>query len=155
MSPDHLLGHCRPTVVRVTEDDQVGAQFIRSLEDDGRDVVLGGVDELPVRGDPGCGEPVDGARHHRVLIGSDVVIAIEDAEPGPGGDVLDDHVAARDVEVDRPTVIFANRPVLSRKSSGEPGDPSMAASICSYTVLTTLSTFADPGPSPSRSRGRS
>jgi hypothetical protein len=50
------------------------------------------------------GELVHSVLHYFPFIGGDVVLAVQDAEPRPGVDVVGDHVATRNVEqVDRPT----------------------------------------------------
>jgi hypothetical protein len=104
MPPDDLLGHRRPTVMRVTEDDDIGAQFVRSLENDVRDVMFGGLDEFSMHSDSGCGKLVDGGLHYFLFTGGYVFLAIKDTKPRSGVDVVDDHVAAPDVQqVDRPT----------------------------------------------------
>ena len=97
MPPYDVLGDPGPPVMLGTEDDDVGAQFVRSLKNDVRDVVFGGVDEFPVDGDSRSGEVVDGILHQFLFTGGDVVLAVEDAEPRPGVDVVRDDVAARDV----------------------------------------------------------
>jgi hypothetical protein len=97
MPTDDLLGHGRPTVMRVTEDDDIGAQFVRSLENDVRDVMFGGLDEFSVHSDSGCGKLVDGGLHSFLFTGGYVFLAIKDTKPRPGVDVIDDHVAAPDV----------------------------------------------------------
>ena len=63
MPPNDLLGDCRPTVMLVTEHDDVGAQFVRSLQNDVRDVMFGGVDEFSVHRNSRCGKLVDGVLH--------------------------------------------------------------------------------------------
>ena len=104
MAPDDVLGDPGTPVVLGTENNQVGAQFVRSLEDDVRDVVFGGVDEFTVDGDSRCGEVVDRVLHDFSFTGGDVVFTVEDAEPGPGVDVGGDDVAACDVQqVDCPS----------------------------------------------------
>jgi hypothetical protein len=97
MPPNDVFGHCRPTVMRVTEHDDIGAQFVRSLENDVRDVMFRGLDELSVHSDTRCRKLVDSVLHYFLLTGGDVVLAIKDTEPRPGVDVVDDHVAAPDV----------------------------------------------------------
>ena len=97
MPSNDLLGHCRPTVMLVTEDDDVGAQFVRSLENDVRDVMFGGVDEFSVHSDSRCGKLVDSVLHHFPFTCVHVVLAIKDTKPRPGVDVVGDHVAARNV----------------------------------------------------------
>ena len=97
MPPDDVLGDPGPTVMLVAQDDDICPYFVCSLENDVRDVVFGGVDEFSVDGDSRCGELVDGVLHYFPFTGGDVVLAVEDAEPGPGVDVVGDHVAARDV----------------------------------------------------------
>jgi hypothetical protein len=97
MPPDDLLGHCRSTVMRVTEQDDIGSQFVRSLENDVRDVMFRGLDEFSVHSDTRCGKLVDSILHYFLFTGGDVLLAIKDAEPRPGVDVGDDHVAASDV----------------------------------------------------------
>jgi hypothetical protein len=83
--------------MRVTEDDDIGAQFVRSLENDVRDVMFGGVDEFSVHSDPRCGKLVDSVLHYSPFISGYVVLAHQDAEPRPGVDVVGDHVAPRNV----------------------------------------------------------
>jgi len=97
MPPDDLLDHCRSTVMRVTEHDDIGAQLARSLENDVRDVIFRGLDEFSVHSDTRCGKLVDSILHYFLFIGGDIVLAIKDTEPRPGVDVVDDHVAAPDV----------------------------------------------------------
>ena len=97
MPPNDLLGHCRPTVMRVTEDDDIGAHFLRSLDNDLRDVMFGGVDELSVHRNSRCGKLVDSVLHYCLFTGGYVILAVKDTEPRPGVDVVDDHVAARNV----------------------------------------------------------
>ena len=97
MPPNDLLGDPGPTVMLGTEDDDIRAQFVRSLKNDVRDVVFGGVDEFSVDGDSRRGEVVDGVLHHFPFTGGDVVLAVENAEPRPGVDVVRDHVTAGDV----------------------------------------------------------
>ena len=60
MPPDDVLGDAGTPVVLGTEDDEIDAQFFRTLENDVRDVVFGGVDEFSVDGDARCREGVDG-----------------------------------------------------------------------------------------------
>ena len=83
--------------MRVTEHDDVGAQFVRSLENDVRDVMFGGVDEFSVHRNSRCGKLVDGVLHCSPFIGGYVVLADQDTEPRPGVDVVGDHVAPRNV----------------------------------------------------------
>jgi hypothetical protein len=97
MPPNDLLGHCRPAVMLVAEDDDIGAQFLRSLENDVRNVMFGGVDEFSVHSDSRCGKLVDSVLHYCLFTGGYVVLAIKDTEPRAGIDVVGDHVAARNV----------------------------------------------------------
>ena len=83
--------------MRVTEDDEIGAQFVRSLENDVRDVMFGGLDEFSVHRNSRCGKLVDSVLHYFLFAGGYVVLAIKDTEPRSGVDVVDDHVAAPDV----------------------------------------------------------
>ena len=103
MPPDDVLGDPGTPVVLGTENNQIGAQFVRTLKNDVRDVVFGGVDEFSVDGDSRCGEVVDRVLHDFPFTGGDVVLTGEDAEPRTGVDVIRDDVAACDVQqVDRP-----------------------------------------------------
>ena len=103
MPTDDVLGDPGPPVVLGTQDDDVGAQFVRSLEDDVRDVVFGGVDKFSVDGDSRCGEVIDRVLHDFSFTGGGVVLTGEDAEPGPGVDVVGDNMAAGHVQqMDRP-----------------------------------------------------
>ena len=81
----------------VTENDDICPQFARSLKNDVRDVVFGGVDEFSMDGDSRRGEVVDGVLHYFPFTGGDVVLAVENAEPRPGVDVVRDDVAAGNV----------------------------------------------------------
>ena len=81
MPPDDVFGDRGPAVMLVAEDDDICSYFGRSLENDVRDVVIGGVDELSVHGDSRCGELVDGVLHYFLFTGGDVVLAVKDAEP--------------------------------------------------------------------------
>ncbi len=140
MPPYDVLGDPGAPVMLGTQDDDVGVQFLRSLEDDVRDVVFGGVDEFPVDGDSRSGEVVDGILHRFPFPGGYVIFAIEDAETRPGVDVVRDDVAARDVQqMDRSPAIVANWVNRSKESSGESGDTSMATSIRSYISYSALS----------------
>ena len=97
MPSNDVLGDPGPTVMLGTEDDDIRAQLVRSLKNDVRDVVFGGVDEFSVDGDSRRGEVVDGVLHYLPFAGGDIVLAVEDAEPGSGVDVVGDDVTARDV----------------------------------------------------------
>ena len=96
--PDDVLGDAGPAVMLGTEDDEIDAQFFRTLENDVRDVVFGGVDEFSVDGDARCGEVVDGVLHDFPFTGGDVVLAVKDTEPGPGVDVVRDDMTTGNVE---------------------------------------------------------
>ena len=97
MPSNDVLGDPGPTVMLGTEDDDIRAQLVASPKNDVRDVVLGGVDEFSVDGDSRRGEVVDGVLHYLPFAGGDIVLAVEDAEPGSGVDVVGDDVTARDV----------------------------------------------------------
>ena len=97
MPSNDVLGDPGPTVMLGTEDDDIDVQFVRPPKNDVRDVVLGGVDEFSVDGDSRRGEVVDGVLHYLPFAGGDIVLAVEDAEPGSGVDVVGDDVTARDV----------------------------------------------------------
>ena len=97
MPPHDVLGDPGPPVMLGTEDDDIRAQLVRSLKNDVRDVVFGGVDEFSVDRDSRRGEVVDGVLHYFLFTGGDVVLAVKDAEPRPGVDVVRDHVAPGNV----------------------------------------------------------
>ena len=81
MPPYDVLGDAGPAVMLVTEDDDICPYFGRSLENDVRDVAIGGVDELSVHGDSRGGELVHSVLHYFPFIGGDIVLAVQDAEP--------------------------------------------------------------------------
>ena len=60
MPPHDMLGDPGPPVMLGTEDDDIRAQLVRSLKNDVRDLVFGGIDEFSVDRDSRRGEVVDG-----------------------------------------------------------------------------------------------